>query len=461
MTYTALNAEHIKNLQTMVAPERFSTGESNLDLHARDMSSHPPSCPEAVLWPVAKEEVVAVMKYAHAHAIPVTAWGAGSSLEGNPIPVQGGIVLDFSQMNRILKIHDEAFQVDVQPGVVYKEMNHKLRHRGLFFPPDPGAAATIGGMIANNASGTRTVRYGATKDHVLRLSVVLANGEMIEMGTRASKTSSGYDLVHLFVGSEGTLGIVVEATLRLVGYPEEQSAAIVTFPSVAAAGKAVFEIMRAGLQPAALELLSPECVVLLNRTKELGLPEGPTLFTEFHGPSQTQLAEVMALVETICSEGGALAFKSGLGREETGRIFSARHQLGEIIRSTHGKYDIKSLDMAVPINAYPEMIAYARVATSDSGLPTYIFSHAGDGNLHIVIATKNKDAKQKKRLEEIAIATVTKALELGGTATGEHGVGIGKRRFMQAEHGNSFAWMKNIKTLFDPKGILNPGKIFE
>lgn len=461
MQYTPLNTEHIRNFQALVPADRISTGESNLNLHSQDMSPHPPSRPEAVIWPVTQKEVAALMRYAHANTIPVTAWGAGSSLEGNPIPVAGGIVLDFNQMNRILAIHDEAFQIDVQPGVVYKEMNHKLRHRGLFFPPDPGAAATIGGMIANNASGTRTVRYGATKDHVLRLTVVLADGQIIETGTRASKSSSGYDLLHLFVGSEGTLGIVVEATLRLVGYPEEQSAAVVTFPSVAMAGKAVFEIMRAGLQPAALELLGPECVTLLNSTNDLGLKVGPTLFTEFHGPSQNYLAEIMEMVEAICSEGGAQAFTSGLGREETGRILSARHQLGEIIRSTHGTSGITSLDMAVPINAYPEMIAYARDQTSRSDLPSYIFSHAGDGNLHVVIAAKHTDPAQKKKLDEITDKTVTKALELGGTATGEHGVGIGKRRFMAAEHGPSLGWMKQIKTLFDPKGILNPGKIFE
>jgi D-lactate dehydrogenase (cytochrome) len=217
LKFSPLNETHIKNLKSMVAPDRISTGESVLDLHAKDQSHHTPSRPEVVIWPVEPSEVADILKYANDKRLPVTGWGSGSSLEGNPIPVQRGIVLDFSRMNRILDIREEDFQADVQPGVVYQDLNEKLRRCGLFFPPDPGARATLGGMIANNASGTRTIYYGSTKDYVLRLSVALANGEIIELGTRASKTSSGYDLIRLFVGSEGTLGIVVGATVRLVG----------------------------------------------------------------------------------------------------------------------------------------------------------------------------------------------------------------------------------------------------
>ena len=219
LKFNSLNQNHLTKLQSMVAADRFSTGESVLDLHAVDQSQHAPSRPEAVIWPKDRSEVSRILKYANDHLIPVTGWGSGSSLEGNPIPIQKGIVLDFSQMNRILNIRAEDFQTDVEPGVIFQDLNEKLRHTGLFFPPDPGARATVGGMIANNASGTRTVYYGSTKDYVLRLEVVLANGELIEIGTRAAKTSSGYDLIHLMVGSEGTLGVMVGATLRLVGFP--------------------------------------------------------------------------------------------------------------------------------------------------------------------------------------------------------------------------------------------------
>jgi D-lactate dehydrogenase (cytochrome) len=460
LKFNCLNKAHIKNLKAIVAADRFSTGESNLDLHSRDQSHHKQSRPEAVIWPIDRHEVSEILKYANEHLIPVTGWGAGTSLEGNPIPVRAGIVLDFSRMNHILNIREEDFQADVEPGVGYRDLNEALRHKGLFFPPDPGASATIGGMIANNASGTRTVRYGSTKDYVLRLTVVLATGEVVEMGTRASKTSSGYDLIHLFVGSEGTLGVVVEATLRLVGLPEEFSAAIVTFSSVEAAGKAVFGIIRSGLDPASLELLAPECVGLINKEKGLGLEVSPTLFMEFHGPSKNQMAEVLQMVGAICKEEGCKEFRSGLGREERDRLFKARHELGEmLLRNNLGRSPM-SLDVAVPITAYPDMIAFARQESEKTGLPAYIFSHAGDGNIHLVLMWKTGDKGEWAIIDQVNNQVVSKALAIGGTATGEHGVGIGKRKFMEAEHGKSLEWMKKIKSLFDPNGILNPGKIF-
>jgi D-lactate dehydrogenase (cytochrome) len=444
----------------MVPPDRFSTGESNLDLHSEDQSQHPACRPEAVIWPVDRVEVSEILKYANKNLIPVTGWGAGTSLEGNPIPVKAGLVLDFSQMNKILDIREEDFQADVEPGVIYQDLNEKIRYKGLFFPPDPGAQATIGGMIANNASGTRTVHYGSTKDYVLRLSVVLNNGEIIETGTRASKTSSGYDLIHLFVGSEGTLGIVVEATLRLVGLPAEFSAAIVTFPSVEAAGKAVYEIIRSGLDPAALELLAPDCIKLINQEQDLGLNVSPTLFMEYHGPTKNQLTEVLEIVQEICKAEGCSEFRSGLGREERDDFFKARHELGEMIIREHPGCSMMIMDIAVPITAYLEMIAFVREESEKTGIPGYIFSHAGDGNLHLVFMGKKGDEREWKVIDQANQRIVSKALAMGGTATGEHGVGIGKRKFMEAEHGKSLEWMKRIKSLFDPNGILNPGKIF-
>ena len=461
MTLNKLNREDIEILKAMVAPDRFSTGESSRNLHSKDQSKHDPSLPDAVIWPQNSSEVVDIIRYANERLIPVTAWGAGSSLEGNPIPLRGGIVLDFSLMNRILEIRAEDFQADLEPGVIYKDLNMELRHKGLFFPPDPGANATIGGMIANNSSGTRTIRYGATKDNILRLSVVLADGELIKMGTRASKTSSGYDLIHLFVGSEGTLGIVVEATVRLVGLPAECSAAVITFPSVRAAGRAVFDIIRAGLDPASLELLGPECIELIQKEhEELGLKALPTLFTEYHGASLSQLAEVLEMVKEICDEHGCSEFRTGLGREQRDRLFKARYELGEMIFRNHPDCSAQSLDVAVPISAYPDMITMAKDEEKGAGIPAYIFSHAGDGNIHFVFAGKKGDKKEWAIIEEVNERVVNKALSLGGTATGEHGVGIGKRKFMCMEHGKGLDWMKGIKKLFDPKGILNPDKIF-
>ena len=460
MLFRSLDQNHIKHLQSLVAPDRFSTGESVLDLHAKDQSQHPASRPEAVIWPVNASEVSEIVKYANNHRIPVTGWGSGSSLEGNPIPVQKGIVLDFARMNRILNIRTEDFQADVEPGLIYQDLNEKLRHTGLFFPPDPGAHATVGGMIANNASGTRTVYYGSTKDYVLRLEVVLANGEIIELGTRAAKSSSGYDLIHLIVGSEGTLGVVVGATLRLVGFPVEYSAAIATFPSVDAAGKTVFEIIRSGLNPAALELIGPECVALMNKEAQLGLNVAPTLFIEFHSSSAGHLEEVLEMTREICSEKGCTAFRPGLGKAERDHIFKARHELGEMIIRNHPDCGIMSSDVAVPNTAYPEIIAIIADEMAAAKLLGYTFSHAGDGNVHLVIPGKKGDKKEWDQIDQVVQCLVSRALDLDGTATGEHGVGLGKRKYMAAEHGKSLEWMKQIKALFDPNGILNPGKIF-
>lgn len=460
MKFNSLSGTHIEKLQTMVASDRFSAGESVLDLHARDQSSHPPHRPEAVIWPISPSEVAEILKYASANLIPITGWGSGSSLEGNPIPLKGGLVLDFSEMNRILAIREEDFQADVEPGLVYQDLNEKLKHTGLFFPPDPGARATLGGMIANNASGTRTIYYGSTKDYVLKLSVALANGEIIELGTRASKTSSGYDLIRLFVGSEGTLGVVVGATLRLAGLPAEYSAAVANFPSIAKAGRAVFEIIRAGLNPAALELLGPECVVLMNRDAGLDLDILPTIFMEFHGSTASQLAEILQMAEEICGDQGCRNFQPGLGRSERDRIFQARHDLGEMIIRNHPQERIKAMDVAVPISGYSDLISAMDREIEGTNLTTYCLSHAGNGNVHLNLLCQKGDRKLWDMIEEIADRLVAKTLELGGTATGEHGIGLGKRKYMVAEHGSSLQWMQQIKAVFDPNGILNPGKIF-
>ncbi|MFO7707278.1 MAG: FAD-binding oxidoreductase [Desulfobacterales bacterium] len=460
MDFKPLTDFHIKNLAVLVAADRFSTGSSILDLHAKDQSSHAACRPEAVIWPQTAEEVAAVLAYCSAQRIPITGWGAGSSLEGNPIPVCRGIVLDFSRMNRILAIREEDFQADVEPGVVYQDLNEKLRHTGLFFPPDPGARATLGGMIANNASGTLTVLYGSTRDYVMRLVVALASGELIELGTRASKSSSGYSLINLFIGSEGTLGIVVEATLRLVGFPVEYSAAVATFPTVQAAAHTVYELKRSGLNPAALELLGPECVALMNREEQLGLAVEPTLFIEFHGTTTSQLSEVLDSANEICTHNGCREFRPGLGKAERDRIFKARHSLGEMIQHNHPEHRILIMDVAVPITAYAELLEAMQAEVRAHGLIAYTLSHAGNGNVHLNIAGRKDDPGEWALVQQVSERLVLKAISLGGTATGEHGVGLGKRKYMTTQHGASLAWMRRVKELFDPHGILNPGKIF-
>jgi D-lactate dehydrogenase (cytochrome) len=315
-------------------------------------------------------------------------------------------------------------------------------------------------MIGNNASGTRTVRYGSTKDHVLRMEVVLANGEIIHVGNRASKSSSGYDLLHLFIGSEGMLGVVVEATLRLVGLPEQLGSAVAAFPTVEASARAAFEIIRSGANPAALELLAPECVSLIDKETDLALIPAPTLWVELHGPTMGHLTDVMDIIGEICSSEGCTGFRAGLERGERDRLLDARHRMGEMIRHNHPDQTRIVVDVAVPISAYPEMISFAREEILKvENISGYIFGHAGDGNVHVVIGAQ-EDSSAWRDVNRLNQGLVEKALTLEGTATGEHGVGIGKSCFMEAEHGSSLEWMKSVKRLFDPRWILNPGKIF-
>ena len=445
-------------LKAILDERRVSSGESVRHLHSHDESFHAPSLPDVVVWPHTTEEASRLVRWAKGKRVPVTAWGAGTSLEGNPIPVQGGMVMDFNEMNRIIAVRPEDFQADVQAGVIYKELNKALARDGLFFPPDPGAAATIGGMIGNNASGIRSVRYGATKDYVLRLTVVLPDGEVIHAGNRARKSSSGYNLPALFTGSEGTLGIITEATLKLAGLPVNFMAVRATFPTVLNATTTVYQIMRAGLAPAAMEFLDANVVRVLNADRDLTLEENPTLLMEFSGYSRQGLAEEMAFVEEICQQNGALSIDRGIGAEERARLWEIRHQTYESIKRYHTGLSPLIMDVAVPLSRYSEMVDFSKNKVRD--LTAYLFGHAGDGNIHVHVMDDPQDAKRWARVEEATRSIVMKALEFEGTCTGEHGIGIGKSRFMETEHGASLMLMKRLKALLDPDNLFNPGKFF-
>jgi len=445
-------------LKAILDERRVSSGESVRHLHSHDESFHAPSLPDVVVWPHTTEEASRLVRWAKGKRVPVTAWGAGTSLEGNPIPVQGGMVMDFNEMNRIIAVRPEDFQADVQAGVIYKELNKALARDGLFFPPDPGAAATIGGMIGNNASGIRSVRYGATKDYVLRLTVVLPDGEVIHAGNRARKSSSGYNLPALFTGSEGTLGIITEATLKLAGLPVNFMAVRATFPTVLNATTTVYQIMRAGLAPAAMEFLDANVVRVLNADRDLTLEENPTLLMEFSGYSRQGLAEEMAFVEEICQQNGALSIDRGIGAEERARLWEIRHQTYESIKRYHTGLSPLIMDVAVPLSRYSEMVDFSKNEVRD--LTAYLFGHAGDGNIHVHVMDDPQDAKRWARVEEATRSIVMKALEFEGTCTGEHGIGIGKSRFMETEHGASLMLMKRLKALLDPDNLFNPGKFF-
>ena len=458
--FHAFTEKDLGFLRDLVGEERVSSGKSNLELHSADEAYHKGYFPDVVVWPKSTEEVRRILLMANERLIPVTPWGAGTSTEGNPVPVYRGIVLDFQQMDRILKVRADSFQADVQPGIRYQDMNKVLSRYGLFFAPDPGANATIGGMVANNASGVRTVKYGATKDNVLRLEVVLPTGEIIRTGTLAHKCSSGYDLVRLFVGPEGTLGIVTEATLRLAGVPEKFSAAVAHFKTIEDATRTVYEIMGSGLEPAALELLDQDTVRVVNLEGRLNIEETPVLFIEFTGASEESLKEDLVKTKEICLSRQSVGFESGVGRDERNRLWEARHQTYEFIKRHHPGQSFLVVDTAVPVAHYAAMVGFAKEVVRRHGITGYFLGHAGDGNLHLVIAGDFNDADLLKRIDQANKEIVLHGLSLGGTATGEHGVGIGKRKFMSREHGESLPVMEKIKRMFDPRGILNPGKIF-
>ena len=450
----------IDALIAFVALDRFSTGQSNRQLHTKDISPHRGKLPAGIIWPMDTQEVSAILTYTYEQGIPVTPWGAGTSTEGNPLPVQGGLVMDMTLMNQIIAIRPQDLQADVQPGVLRKTLNQHTGRMGLFFPPDPGADATIGGMIANNASGVQTIKYGATRDCVLRMVVVLPDGRVVHTGGKSHKSSSGYDLTRLFVGSEGTLGVVTEATLKLAGLPVVHLAATATFETLEDASQAVAVMMGAGLGPAALELLTPQLIALMNREKGLGLAEKPSLFCEFHGISEAALSETASMAEEICRDGGALDFKTGVKERERKELWRARHEAWETIHRAFPGRETLIVDAAVPISCYPQMVIFSQRQLDEKKVVGFVFGHAGDGNLHVVMVGDPADEREWAALEEINDNIVHRAVELGGTCTGEHGIGIGKRKFMKLEHGEGYELMKQIKMLIDPKGLMNPGKLF-
>lgn len=455
-----INPQIIADLSRIVGDSHCSTAESERHLHGLDQSSHDRRLPDVVVWPDSTAQVSQLVKLAEQHHIAITGWGAGSSLEGNSIPLQGGIVINFGRLNQILTVHENDFQVTVQPGIFYKDMNQELARYGLFFAPDPGANASIGGMVANNAAGTRTVRYGATRDNVLALEIVLANGQIIRTGSRSVKQSAGYDLTHLFTGSEGTLGLVTEATLKLHPLPEQFSAVVATFASIPAAAEAVYAIIGSGLNPAALELLDTQAVHYMNTLDTVNLPPKPTLLMEFHGVSEATLNAELEIVQATCQECGCTHYEAGVGRAARNRLWEGRHALGEILFRIHPDCIYLITDVSVPISNYPILASYVKSVFDELTIQGTMFGHAGDGNLHTTTFAPKNDPAQQAKLQQCNDLVVKRAIELDGTCTGEHGVGIGKKKYMVYEHGEAaIGVMQQLKSLLDPQNIFNPGKV--
>ena len=438
---------------------RFSTGDSVRQQHGRDESSFEPALPDGVVFAESVAEVVAVVRLCAHHRTPLIPYGVGSSLEGHLLAVQGGISLDLSGLNKVLAINPEDLTATVEPGVTRVALNTALKGTGLFFPIDPGADATIGGMTATRASGTNAVRYGTMRENVLALKVVLADGQEIRTGSRARKSSAGYDLTRLMIGSEGTLGVITEITVRLYPVPEAISAAVCSFSSVAEAVQCVIETIQLGVPVARIELLDALSIHAINRYSKLTMSEAPTLFFEFHG-SPAGVEEQAQTVEALAADHGGSGFAWATRPEDRSKLWQARHDAYfACLQLSPGSRSLTT-DVCVPISRLAECITGAQDDIAASGLTAPILGHVGDGNFHVLMLAEPDNAKQNARAAELSSAIVQRALALGGTCTGEHGVGIGKQKYMVEEHGAAaLATMRAIKQALDPQNIMNPGKI--
>ena len=440
--------------------DRVSTGESVRAHHGRDESSFAPAPPDAVVFPQSTDEVAAIAKLCAAHDVPMIAFGIGSSLEGHVLAVRGGVSIDLSQMNRVLAVNAEDLDAIVQAGVTRKQLNEALRGTGLFFPLDPGADATLGGMAATRASGTNAVRYGTMRENTLALTVVLADGTVIRTGSRARKSSAGYDLTRLFVGSEGTLGIITEVTLRLHPQPEATSAATCQFPTVRDAVETVIQTIQLGVPIARCELLDAASIRAINRHSKLGLQEAPMLFFEFHG-SPAGVKEQAETVQAIADEHRGMGFEWSATPEERSRLWAARHNAYFACLALRPSARVISTDVCVPISRLADCIAETEIEVQGSRLPIILLGHVGDGNFHLGINIDPASHAEIEEAEALNERLVARAIAMGGTSTGEHGIGMGKQAFLAAEHGEgAVATMRAVKRALDPKELMNPGKIF-
>jgi D-lactate dehydrogenase (cytochrome) len=454
------NADVVK-LQQIVGEENVSVRGADLEAHSIDESCFEPHLPDVIVWPNTVEEISQIMRHANERGIPVVPWSGGSSLEGNPIPTHGGIILAMYRWNKIVEIREDDLQVVVQPGIVYDNLNEQLKRLALFFPPAPGSSdvATIGGMVNNNSSGMRAIKYGVTRDYVMKLQVVLPDGQILNVGSNAKKTTSGYDLVSLFVGSEGTLGVITEVTLRLISLPEKIAAVLAVFDTLSDAAHTVSECIRYGLDPSAVEILDSHTVRATNLQQGLSLQETPTLFVEFHG-NEASLEDQIDYLQELCEENNCIDFQSAMTADTRETLWKARKEARESIKQSHPGWAMISGDVCVPISKFSDMVDFVHDLSERTGILIYAFGHAGDGNLHTEALVPRDDKELFERGMRTTDDIVGHALALGGTIAGEHGIGLGKAQYMRAEHGPTLELMRSIKQLLDPKGIMNPGKIF-
>jgi D-lactate dehydrogenase (cytochrome) len=464
MPLTALDRDRVRVDDSLVAAlrallgDRLSTSAAICAQHGRDESYHPAHAPDAVAFVRSADEVSTIVKLCAECKTPVVAFGTGTSLEGHVAALKGGICVDLSQMNRILRVNAQDLDAAVEAGVTRRQLNEYLRDTGLFFPIDPGADASLGGMAATRASGTNAVRYGTMRENVLSLTVVLADGRIVRTARRARKSAAGYDLTRLFIGSEGTLGIITDLTVRLYGIPEAISAAVCAFPGLEAAVDTVIETIQSGVPVARIELLDEAQIAATNKYSKLDHKVAPTLFFEFHG-STASVAEQSASVEAIAGEHGGEDFRWATTPEERSKLWRARHDAYYAALASRPGSKGWATDVCVPISRLAECIAETKKDLAGSSVPSALVGHVGDGNFHLVFMIDPNQPEEIAEASRLNDRMVARALAMEGTSTGEHGVGYGKMDFLVAEHGDAVAVMRTIKRALDPDNILNPGKI--
>lgn len=458
MPPASLPAPLLDSLRQYFGP-RCSQGESIRLQHGRDESKHTPMLPDLVVFAESTEDVAHAVRLCREYSVPVIPYGVGSSVEGHILAVRGGVCIDLSGMNQVIAVHGEDLDATVQAGVTRKQLNDQLKGTGLFFPIDPGADATLGGMAATRASGTNAVRYGTMRENVLALTVVTADGRIVKTGTRARKSSAGYDLTRLFVGSEGTLGIITELTVKLYPLPEAISAAVCAFPSVDAAVDTVIQTIQLGIPVARIELLDALTLQAVNRYSKTTLPEAPTLFFEFHG-SDAGVEEQAQLTQEIATGNGGLDFQWATRPEDRTRLWQARHDAYFACLQLKPGCRCFPTDVCVPISRLAECIRATNEDIAQVSLPIALFGHVGDGNFHLVVLVDTDNAKEMAEAEWISQRVVERALRMEGTCTGEHGIGLGKQKYMVQEHGAAAVdLMRLLKSALDPLDLMNPGKI--
>jgi D-lactate dehydrogenase (cytochrome) len=449
----------VADLQQLLG-DRCSSNATQLEHHSHGESWHTPGQPDVVVFPLSTDEVSAIVRLAARHGAPVVPFGAGSSLEGHVNAVAGGVSIDLSRMNRVLRVSADDLDATVEAGVTHRQLNKALANTGLAFWVDPGADATIGGMTATRASGTTAVRYGTMRETVLGLTVVLADGRVIRTGGRARKSAAGYDLTRLFVGSEGTLGVITEVIVRLHGLPEAVSAAICGFASMEGAVQTVITTMQLGIPVARIELLDEAQIDAVNRYSHLSYPLVPTLLFEFHGTSHAAVTEHANTVQEIASENGGSNFQFATTTEDRARLWQARHNTLFADLALRPGCKAWVTDVCVPISTLAECILETRRDLQTTTLVAPLVGHVGDGNFHLNIIVNRDDAGEMDEVKAFNARLVRRALALGGTCTGEHGIGLGKIDYLEDEHGDAVAVMKTIKHALDPDNRMNPGKMF-